>query len=106
FAAEGFDLVITARREDRLRELGDRLAQRYGVRVHVIVDDLADRAAPARIVEEIAARGLTIDALVNNAGYGMTGTYTNSEWARHADFLQVMVVAVAELAHRLVPGMD
>jgi short-subunit dehydrogenase len=105
FAAHGYDLVVTARREDRLRDLAARLERQHGVRVHVVVDDLADPAAPERLVHELAARGLVIDALVNNAGYGMTGVYTGSEWRRHADFLQVMVVAVAELAHRLVPGM-
>jgi uncharacterized protein len=105
FAAEGFDLVITARREDRLRGVATRIEQQHGVRVHIIVEDLVDPAAPARLCAEIASRGLTIDALVNNAGYGVTGVYTSSEWSRHGDFLQVMVVAVAELTHRLLPGM-
>jgi len=105
FAAEGFDLVLTARREDRLRDLADWLQRQHGVRAHVIVDDLTDPQAPARLCAEMAARGLTIDALVNNAGYGVTGVYTSSEWSRHAHFLQVMVVAVAELTHRLLPGM-
>jgi uncharacterized protein len=105
FAAEGFDLVITARREDRLRAVAQRLEQQYGARVHVIVDDLSDPNAPARLCAGIAARGLTIDALVNNAGFGVTGVYASSDWPRHQQFLQVMVVAVAELTHRLLPGM-
>jgi short-subunit dehydrogenase len=105
FAAEGFDLVLTARREDRLREAAARLEQQHGVRVHVIADDLADPAAPARLCAEIAARGLTIDALVNNAGFGVTGTYVSRDWDCHAAFVQVMVTAVAELTHRLLPGM-
>lgn len=105
FAAEGFDLVITARREDRLRAAAGELEQRHGARVHVIVEDLSDPAAPERLCREIAARGLTVDALVNNAGYGVTGTYASSDWSRHAAFTQVMVVAVAELTHRLLPGM-
>ena len=50
-------------------------------------------------------RGLTIDALVNNAGYGVPGAYVASPWERHDAMLQVMVVAVAELTHRLLPGM-
>ncbi len=105
FAAEGFDLVITARREDRLRQVAARLEQQHHARVHVIVEDLSDPEAPARLCAEIAARGLTIDALVNNAGFGVTGVYTSSDWTRHSAFLQVMVVAVAELTHRLLPGM-
>ncbi len=105
FASEGFDLVITARREDRLREVAAQIEQRHGVRVHVIVEDLSDPAGPARLCSEIAARGITVDALVNNAGYGVTGTYASSDWSRHAAFMQVMVVAVAELTHRVLPGM-
>jgi uncharacterized protein len=105
FAAAGWDLVITARREDRLRALAERLERQYGRRVHVITADLAAREAPARLCAEIAARGLAIDALVNNAGYGMPGAYVKSSWAEHDTFIQVMVTAVAELTHRLLPPM-
>lgn len=105
FASEGFDLVITARREDRLRQVAQRLEQQHHSRVHVIVEDLSDPQGPARLCAEIAARGIAIDALVNNAGYGVTGVYTSTDWPRHAAFLQIMVVAVAELTHRLLPGM-
>ena len=105
FVAEGFDLVITARREDRLRAVAERLRQRYARRVEVIAADLSERDAPVRLCHEIAGRGLAIDVLVNNAGYGVPGTFTASEWARQAALLQVMVVAVAELTHRLLPGM-
>ena len=105
FAAEGFDLVITARREDRLRALAARLEERHRRCVHVIVADLAERDAPARLCDGMAARGVTIDALVNNAGYGVPGSYVASPWERQALLLQVMVVAVAELTHRLLPPM-
>ena len=71
FAAEGFDLVITARREHRLRAVADRLVQRYAGHVQVIAADLSERDVPARLCREIADRGLTIDVLVNNAGYGL-----------------------------------
>ena len=105
FAADGFDLVITARRETRLREVAARLIEKYGTRVEVIVEDLTDPAAPARVCAELDARGLTIDALVNNAGYGVPGSYVANSWDVHSRFLQIMVTAVAELTHQLVPGM-
>ena len=105
FAREGFDLVITARRGERLDAAASRLRAAHGVTVDTIVSDLSGHDAPARLCADIAARGLTIDALVNNAGYGVPGVYTASPWERHAAFLQVMVVAVAELTYRLVPGM-
>ena len=105
FAAHGFDLVITARREDRLRAVAERLEQRYGIRVLVIVADHSLRDTPARLCAEIASRGLTIDALVNNAGYGVPGAYVASPWERHDAMLQVMVTGLVELTHRLLPGM-
>ncbi|HOG28208.1 MAG TPA: SDR family oxidoreductase [Vicinamibacterales bacterium] len=105
FAKEGFDLVLTARRGDRLEALAADLRQRFGRRVATIVADLADPAAPARIVGEIAAAGITVDALVNNAGYGVPGKFTDTPWEAQRDMLQVMVMAVAELTHRLLPGM-
>jgi short-subunit dehydrogenase len=105
FAAHGFDLVIAARREDRLRAVAARLERDHGRTVHVVACDLSDRDAPVRLCQEIAARGLTIDALVNNAGYGVPGNYVASAWTRHEAMLQVMVMGLAELTHRLLPGM-
>lgn len=104
-AARGFDLVLAARREDRLRELAADLERAHGARAHVIVCDLADQGAPARLCDGVAAAGLSIDALVNNAGFGVPGSLLKSEWPRHQEFLQVMLVAVIELTYRLLPGM-
>jgi short-subunit dehydrogenase len=105
FAAEGFDLVLTARNEERLRALAEHIERGYGCRPHVIAADLGAPGASARLCGEIAARGLAIDVLVNNAGYGVPGVYTSEAWERHLDALQVLVVAPAELTHRLLPGM-
>jgi short-subunit dehydrogenase len=105
FASQGFDLVITARREERLHALAERLAAEHGIRTEVIPLDLAVPEAPGRLCTALAARGILIDALVNNAGYGIPGVYLKSPWERHAAMLQVMVVALAELTHRLLPGM-
>jgi short-subunit dehydrogenase len=73
--------------------------------VDVLVADLAQTDAPEGLCGEIGRRGLTIDALVNCAGYGVPGTFVSSEWPRQSALLQVMVVASAELTHRLLPGM-
>jgi short-subunit dehydrogenase len=105
FAAEGFDLVLTARRADRLNALAERLRAQHGCRVEVIVEDLSDPFAPVRICASLEARLVLVDVLVNNAGYGVPGAYMASPWERHGAMLQVMVVALAELTHRLLPGM-
>ncbi len=105
FAAEGFDLVITARREERLTAVADRLRRQHAIKVDVIALDLSVPDAPARLCDEIAGRSLIVDVLVNNAGYGVPGTFAASSWTRQGALLQVMVVAPAELTHRLLPGM-
>jgi short-subunit dehydrogenase len=105
FAAGGFDVVLVARREDRLGALAADLERRHGRRAHVLVADLSRPDAPARVCAELDARGLTIDALVNNAGYGVPGTYVDAPWESHRAMLQVMVTGVADLTHRLLPGM-
>jgi short-subunit dehydrogenase len=105
FAEHGFDLIITARREDRLHEVAERLSRAYGRKVHVIGGDLSRRDAAARLCEDIARRGLAVDALVNNAGYGVPGTYVASSWERHDAMLNVMVMAMSELTYRFLPGM-
>jgi hypothetical protein len=104
-AEAGYGLVLTARRADRLAAVAEGLRARHGVPVAVVVADLADPAAPAALVEAVAALGLQVDVLVNNAGYGVPGRYAATEWARQRDFVQVLVTAVAELTHRLLPGM-
>ncbi len=104
-AAKGYALVLTARRRERLDELAATLRQQHGIDAHVIAADLAAPEAPAQIVAELQQRALRIDLLVNNAGYGVPGSYLNVAWADHARFMQVMVTAVLDLTYRLLPGM-
>jgi len=104
-AEKGYALVLTARRGDRLEALAAELRQRHGVATHTLVADLAEADAPAKIASELAARNLAIDLLVNNAGYGVPGSYVNVSWADHSRFMQVMVTAVLDLTYRLLPGM-
>ena len=105
FAAHGFDVVLAARREDRLRALAERLTARYRVRAHVIPVDLAAPDAVARLCGTLDARGIIVDALVNNAGYGVPGTFLVPAWGQHVAQMHVMMTAVAELTYRLLPGM-
>jgi short-subunit dehydrogenase len=105
FGKYGFNLILTARREDRLTQLATELSAKHRVQAHVITGDLADPAAPARLVDEIKSRGLRVDALINNAGYGVPGHYLSTKWEDQRDFIQVLMTAPCELAHRLAPDM-
>jgi uncharacterized protein len=105
FASHGYDVALTARRADRLDSLGDEIRLRYGVEALTIAADLGDPGAPEAILRGLDEQGRTVDALVNNAGYGLPGTYADTAWADQKLFLQVMLHAPSELAHRLLPGM-
>jgi len=105
FAAHGFDLVLVARREERLRALSRELGERFRVDARVLVADLGDPAAPARIFDTCRADGRQVDALVNNAGYGIKGRFLDTTWEQHARFIQVMMTAVAEITYRFLPDM-
>lgn len=104
WAGRGRNLVLSARRGDRLEQLAAELGAQ--VRCETLVADLADPAAPAQMVAELARRGLEVDILVNNAGYGLPGSYLDPDWAAQQRFLQVMVTAVCELSHRLLGPMQ
>jgi hypothetical protein len=105
YASHGWDVALTARRADRLETLADELQLRHGVSVLVIAADLADPAAPASLLARVAAEGRTVDALVNNAGYGISGAWAETSWEDQRTFIQVMITAPVELSHRVLPGM-
>lgn len=104
-AERGYDLVVVARREERLVALKKEAAEKFGVRTKVIVEDLSHIAAPRRILDELRAANLEIDFLVNNAGYAVNGGFAENDWSVHADFLQVMVGSWLHLTHGLLPAM-
>ena len=105
YAAQGWDLALTARRAERLAALADEIRLRWGVETLVLPMDLADPTAPERLVGEIEAQGRTVEGLVNNAGYSSTQGFPETAWAEHQAFLQVMMLAPTELTHRVLPAM-
>ena len=105
-AAKGYDVALTARRADQLEALAGALRDAHGVAVLTVAADLADPEAPAAILDHLGGQGRAVDALFNNAGYGLPGGYAETDWADQARFIQVMVTAPCELAHRVLPGMQ
>jgi short-subunit dehydrogenase len=104
-AARGANLLLVARREDRLRHLGNELEQAFGIRAEVCAADLAAPGAVDSIVAAAQRMRLDIDILVNNAGFAASKGFLGSDWRElHAE-MQVMMSVVTELMHRLAPAM-
>lgn len=104
-AADRHDLVLVARRADDLRALADELAAAHGVTAHALPADLADPAAPPRLFDEVAAKGLAVEVLVNNAGFGALGPFADADLGRMLAMIQVNVTALTHLTGLFLPGM-
>lgn len=105
FAADGSDLVLVARREDRLKELADRLESEYGVKVHVLPKDLSKPKAPDEIFAHLKKEKIQVDVLVNNAGFGVKGIIPEIDLDKQLDMVQVNVKALTHLTRLFLPGM-
>jgi short-subunit dehydrogenase len=104
-AAGGFDLVLTARRRERLGALAQELERGHRVKTLVVPGDLADPEVPRQLLAAVGGAGLNVDVLVNNAGYGLPGHYLDYPWERHAEFIQVLLTSVAHTTRLVLPGM-
>jgi short-subunit dehydrogenase len=104
-AAAGANLILTARRADRLEALSTRLKSEYKIQTMVIVDDLADPAAPQRLYDATEGKGMAVDILVNNAGFGYYGEFTNGDAAWQRTMVDVNCAAVVHLTRLFLPRM-
>jgi hypothetical protein len=104
-AENGHDLAITARDESRLRQLADELHNQFGVRVEVIVKDLARPESPQELFNEIAAKNIQIDLLINNAGFGAGGRFDQIPLEKTLQMLQVNITALTHLTRLFLPDM-
>ncbi len=104
-AEQGANLIITARRAERLQTLAGELQAAHGCAVLVLPRDLADPDTPQSIADAAADAGHPIDIVVNNAGYGIRDRFADACWEDHAAFLQVMVTSVQHMTRLVLPGM-
>jgi hypothetical protein len=105
YAERGCNLVLIARRADRLEARGAELAAKHGIAAHPFACDLADPESASQIAVWLAAKGLSPDILVNNAGFSIAHTFLASRWDQQRDFIQLQLTTAAELCHHLMPAM-
>jgi uncharacterized protein len=104
-AERGYDLILTARRSDRLDELSAKILSLHGVRVEKIAADLSEPSAVPAIVADVERLGMSVDLLVNNAGFGTHGRFETLAADRERDEVAVNVASLVALTHAFLPGM-
>jgi short-subunit dehydrogenase len=103
--APDHDLILTARRVEELSALAAELRAAHGATCHVFPADLADPRGPRQLFDAVAAAGLAVDVLVNNAGFGDHGPFADADLGKLLRMIQVNVTAVTELTGLFLPGM-
>ena len=105
FAARGANVVLVARREDRLREIAERLERDHSVTATPLVLDLARPDAATQVRRSLNERGIGIQSLVNNAGFGMKGALADADPARIAEMVQLNAASVVALTREFLPDL-
>ena len=96
-ARRGCNVVLVARREDRLKQLKSELESAYGITARVVTLDLSDPAAPPALFDQLKNQHVTVDVLINNAGYGCFGNFVDIPWEKEQQMLQLDIVALTHL---------
>jgi len=104
-AAKGANVILTARRQDRLETLAAELRDTHSVQTQICPADFTDTQAPEMVMGAISEAGHPVDILINNAGWGLPGRYLDNTWQDYRDYIELMVTSYAHLAHRVLPGM-
>ena len=105
FANDNYSLVLVGRDEQKLQAAARDLLGEFGTKVQIIVEDLSTEGAADRVAAEVEARGIQVDALVNDAGFGYGERFIDSDEQRQKDLLQVNVATLTELCRKFAPGM-
>jgi short-subunit dehydrogenase len=104
-AEQGGDLIIVARRGEALEALKEELARAHGVSVRCVVADLTEPHAPQQLFDTLEAEKITVDLLINNAGFGGHGKFHERDWEADAAMIQLNVHALCALTRLFLPGM-
>ncbi len=105
FAADKCRLVLVARNTEALESLADELRRAHGIQTMVLTADLSQPETPARLFNELQQSGVTVDVLVNNAGFGAHGAFAGLPLRLQLEMIQVNVTALTELTGLFLPGM-
>jgi uncharacterized protein len=103
FAADQYRLALVARNRAALQQIGEELQRRHGIEVRISPKDLAHPASPGELFQELQEAGIGVDVLVNNAGFGGSGPFAQTDWHHEAEMIQVNIVALTHLTKLFLP---
>ena len=104
-AANKNDLIIVARSEEKLHQLASQLQARHKIRVEVIVKDLTEPSATQELFDIVQSKGIAVDTLINNAGFGDYGEFADTDGERQIKMVQLNIIALMDLTHKFLPQM-
>lgn len=99
------NLVIVARREEKLKALMQHVKRSDNVDVEVIVQDLGQRGAPQELFDKVAAKNINIDVLINNAGFGCYGNFLDTPWEKEQQMLDLDIINLVHMTKLFIKGM-
>ncbi|WP_017317023.1 SDR family NAD(P)-dependent oxidoreductase [Mastigocladopsis repens] len=104
-AARNTNLVLVARSKEQLSKLASHLQEQYKIQVDILVKDLTEPGATDTVFDAVKAKGLTIDLLINNAGFAHYGDFAESDGERQIKMVQLNILALVDLTHKFLPQM-
>ncbi|MFA7493790.1 MAG: SDR family oxidoreductase [Proteiniphilum sp.] len=102
FAKSRCNLILTARSGEKLESLKEQLENRYGISVYPLVKDLSCAGAAEELFQEVKKKGLDVDYLVNNAGFGDYGSFSDTPWKRYEEMIILNITSLTHLTHLFV----
>ena len=104
-AEQGNDLILVARSRDKLDAIAHRLQSQHNIRVEVIVQDLTQADGSSNVFQKVEHLGMTVDVLINNAGFGDYGPFKESDRTKQLDMIRLNILALTDLTHQFLPSM-
>lgn len=100
------DLVLVARSEDKLYSLAQQLQDQYQIQVEVLVQDLTAPGAASKVFEAVTQKNISIDLLINNAGFGTYGSFSETSLPKQLEMIQLNILSLVELTYQFLPQMQ
>ncbi|OGS34868.1 MAG: short-chain dehydrogenase [Elusimicrobia bacterium RIFOXYB2_FULL_49_7] len=105
FAKDKCNLVLVARREDRLKLLAQELENQYGIKTIIICKDLSSTSAAQEIYSLLKQENIQVEYMINNAGFIVYGNFSETDWTKELQMILVNIVTLTQLSKLFLPDM-